>query len=107
MYYYILAVSFATAIGCTVYDDLLTVKGIKSGVALEANTFWGLISNKPSLLALTLCGWAEIAILCLPSLLAHIFHAPAGVDYGCLGAPIAMGIKHIQGGRQWATLMKG
>ena len=104
MYYYILAVSFATAIGCTVYDDLLTVKGIKSGVALEANTFWGLISNKPSLLALTLCGWAEIAILCLPSLLAHIFHAPAGVDYGCLGLPIAMGAKHVQGALQWKAL---
>ena len=106
MFFEVLAAVFAVSIACTVYDDLMTVKGIKAGVAVEANTFWGLISAKPSMLALSVCGWIEIAILCLPSVLVHLFHAPSGVDYGCLGITVAMGIKHIAGGKQWATLLK-
>ena len=106
MYYYILAAAFTSAIACTVYDDFMTIKGIKSGVALEANTFWGLISDKPSFLALSVCGWTEEALLCVPSILCHVLHATSGLDYGLLGAPIAMGIKHIMGGREWAALMK-
>ncbi len=100
----VLAAGLAWAIGCDVYDITLTEKGIKAGVAVEGNTW--LVGTKPGAVALYLRDSLETGIATAPCILACIFNN-APLFWGFLIAPLLSGVKHILGGKQWATLLAG
>jgi len=99
-----LVIALAWAIGCDIYDVTLTEKGIKAGVAVEGNTF--LVSSKPSAVALYLRDSLVTGIAATPCVLACILYSQP-LFWGFLIAPVLSGVKHILGGRQWATLLAG
>lgn len=67
-----LLAAVAFAIGCDIYDVVLTEKGIKAGVAVEGNTF--LVGSKPSALALYLRDSLAIGAATVPAVLALVGH---------------------------------
>ncbi len=99
-----LAVGLAWAIGCDIYDVTLTEKGIKAGVAVEGNDW--LVGAKPSAVALYLRDSLETGLATTPCILALIFNSSPFFWAGIV-APVLVGVKHIMGGRQWATLLAG
>ena len=86
------------------YDISQTEKGLKAGVAIEGNTFL-LGTNKPTAGQLWKIDAVFTAITITPSVLAYIFHKKEWF-YAGLACPFAYGLRHIQGGKQWATLLK-
>jgi hypothetical protein len=103
MNFILLAVAVAFAIGCDVYDTTMSEKGIKAGLAVEANYTWIYGTNKPTTLQYYAVNIPIVLATAAVSLLGIHFHNPA-VFYAGLAAPIAAGAKHIQGGLQWRKL---
>jgi hypothetical protein len=100
-----LAGALAFAVGCDIYDVVLTERGIKAGVAVEA--FDWLVGSKPTAVALYLRDSLITAFAMLPAIVVGlVFHNQAAF-YGCLAAPVVLGIKHIRGGRAWTNLLAG
>jgi len=92
----------AFALGCQAYDTYMTEKGLKAGVAIEGNSW--LVGPKPSALALSLRDVPITLLTAIPALVAFHFDN-TGLFYASLAGPIAVGIKHILGGRSWAALL--
>ncbi|MGO8797113.1 MAG: hypothetical protein ACLQLC_20025 [Candidatus Sulfotelmatobacter sp.] len=97
--------ALAFAIVADHYDISETEKGIKAGVAVEGNT-WFIGTDKPTAGQLYKRDLLVIGVTATPSVLAHIFRAPA-LFYGGLSMPVVMGMKHISGGNQWKRLLEG
>jgi hypothetical protein len=87
---------------CAVYDARQTEKGLKAGVAVEGNTW--LVGQHPSFRALESRDILYTSFLVTPSVLSYVFHNTP-FFFGGLAAPVTYGIKHIQGGKQWQTLL--
>lgn len=98
-----LAGALAFAVACDVYDTVMSVKGIKAGVAVEANYTWLYGTDKPSALQYYAVNIPLILLTAGISITGLFLHNPALV-YGGLAAPIAAGAKHIQGGLEWKKL---
>jgi hypothetical protein len=94
-------------VGCAIFDNTLTRKGIEKGVAVEGNTWLDTIfgTNKPSSLDLYLFEVIAIAIICAPAAFGYGFHIPALV-YGSCGGFVARSVQHIKGGLAWIKLLK-
>ena len=97
--------ALAFAIVADHYDISETEKGIKAGVAVEGNT-WLIGTDKPTAGQLYKRDLLVIGLSATPSVLAHIFRAPA-LFYGGLSMPVVLGVKHISGGNQWKRLLQG
>jgi len=97
-----LALAFAFAIGCNIYDATMTEKGLAAGLAVEENTW--LVGSTPKAWQLYA---RDIPIIFLASALSIIglfTHNPT-LFYAGLAGPIVAGAKHIVGGREWAALL--
>jgi hypothetical protein len=94
-------------IGCSIFDNTLTHKGIEKGVAVEGNTWLDTIfgTDKPTLLDLYLFEIIAIAIICIPAGFGFAFHIPALVYASC-GGFVARSVQHIKGGLAWIKLLK-
>lgn len=96
---YIAALALAAA--GTIYDVVLTERGIKAGVGVEAND-----SNpKPSAKHLYLKNFAWLVGVSIPAGLVALVNTPAAL--GLLVAPVVGGVKHYLGGREWQRLLDG
>jgi hypothetical protein len=93
------------AIATDVYDVSETEKGLKAGVAVEGNTFL-VSSDKPTAGQLYRRDLFVIGLSATPSVVAYAFHKTEFFYAGLVG-PVAVGIKHIQGGNQWKSLLAG
>ncbi len=82
----------------------MTEKGLKSGVAVEANTW--LVGSKPGAVALYLRDSLETVLATTPCILACVLNNTT-LFWGFLIAPLLAGVKHINGGRNWAVLLAG
>lgn len=101
MIYLFLALSLSFCIGLGLYDQTLTIRGIKAGVSVEGFTW--LVGQKPSFIALFLRD-GLITFFCLvPTLL--FWHTP--IAFGGLLGPVAYGLHHLQGALQWRYLLAG
>ena len=106
LYPILLTVSLALGVAGDVYDVIMTEKGLKAGVAVEGDT-WLISSDKPSALALYLRDSIVLAFCVAPTALcATVFHN-IPLAYGALISPVVYGVKHVQGGLQWRTLLNG
>ena len=103
MIIYCLAGALAFAVGCMVYDTVMSVKGIKAGVAVEANFTWLYGTNKPTALQYYAVNTAVILLASGVSIAGYFLHNPA-LYYAGLAAPVADAIRHIQGGLEWKAL---
>jgi hypothetical protein len=99
-----LALAFAFAIGCNIYDTVMSVKGIKAGVAVEANFTWLYGTDKPSALQYYAVNIPIIFLASALSIIGLFTHNPT-LFYAGLAGPIVAGAKHIVGGREWAALL--
>jgi hypothetical protein len=97
-----LAGALAFAIGCTVYDVTMSEKGLKAGVAVEANYTW-LYGTKPTALQYYAVFIPIVLATAGVSVAGH-YLGNIGLFYGGLAAPIAVGIQHIVGGLEWRAL---
>jgi hypothetical protein len=95
--------AYAFAVLADVYDTTISEKGIKAGIAVEANYTWLYGTNKPSTFQYYIVNIPIITLTCGVSLAAYLLHSPA-FYYAGLAAPIAIGVKHIQGGLEWKAL---
>ena len=100
-YFIALVVALAFGFGCQVFDDIMTLRGISKGLAVEGFTF--LISSKPTALQIYLRDGLLMVACTVPSLTA-CFLGDDAAALGCLVAPVVYGIKHIQGGLEWRKL---
>jgi hypothetical protein len=100
----VLAAAVGFDIAADHYDIAQTERGLRAGVAVEGNTW--LASSHPTAGQLYRRDLLVIGLTATPSTLAYIFRSKA-FFYGGLGTPIIIGIKHIQGGRQWGKLLAG
>jgi hypothetical protein len=98
-----LAGALAFAVGCMVYDTVMSVKGIKAGVAVEANFTWLYGTNKPTALQYYAVNTAVILLTSALSIIGYATHNPA-LYYGGLSPVIVAGILHIKGGLEWKAL---
>jgi len=98
-----LAGALAFAVGCMVYDTVMSVKGIKAGVAVEANFTWLYGTNKPTALQYYAVNTAVILLTPALSIIGYATHNPA-LYYGGLSPVIVAGILHIKGGLEWKAL---
>ena len=96
-------VALAFCLGCTVFDITVSEKGIKAGVAVEANYTWLYGTDKPTALQYYAVSLPLVALACGASIAAYCLHNPA-FYYGGLSGPAALGAKHIQGGLAWLKL---
>ena len=103
MIIYCLAGALAFAVGCMVYDTVMSVKGIKAGVAVEANFTWLYGTNKPTALQYYAVNTAVILLASALSIIGYATHNPA-LYYGGLSPVIVAGILHIKGGLEWKAL---
>jgi hypothetical protein len=101
----LLVIAVAFAFGADVFDVSETVKGIKAGLAVEANTFW-VGTDKPSATQLYLRDGAVIALASALSVVALALHT-LPLFYAGLSGPVIAGALHINGGRAWAKLLAG
>ncbi len=104
MYFYILTAILAALAGTTVYDVLMTEKGLKAGVAVEGNTW--LVGSKPTAITLYLRDSLTAVLATAPSIVTYAMGSTAGA-YGLLIMPVVYAVKHVLGGRQWAKLLAG
>lgn len=95
----------AFAVAADVYDVTETEKGLKSGIALEGNT-WLLPSDKPTTGQLYRRDLLVVGLSASPSVVAWIFRRPEFFYAGFAG-PVALGIHHIGGGNAWKRLLEG
>jgi hypothetical protein len=86
-----------------VYDTVMSVKGIKAGVAVEANFTWLYGTNKPTALQYYAVNTAVILLASALSIIGYATHNPA-LYYGGLSPVIVAGILHIKGGLEWKAL---
>jgi hypothetical protein len=98
-----LIVALTFAVLCDVYDTTISEKGIKSGVAVEANYTWLYGTDKPSLFQYYIVNLPIVFLTAVPAVVLYFLHNP-GLFYGALAGPIAIGAKHIQGGLEWRKL---
>jgi hypothetical protein len=98
-----LAGALAFATGCCIYDTVMSVKGIKAGVAVEANFTWLYGTDKPSALQYYAVNIPVILLAAAPSIVGYFLHNPS-LYFGGLAAPTAVGISHIKGGLDWRAL---
>ena len=87
----------------TIYDVKMSVKGIKAGIAVEANYTWLYGTDKPTALQYYAVNLPFVVLACGASIAAYCLHNPA-FYYGGLSGPAALGAKHIQGGLAWLKL---
>lgn len=99
-----LTVALGLAVACDIYDVAQTEQGIKKGVAVEGSTW--LVGQKPSAVALYLRDSLVLLFATAPSLVALAIHSTP-LFYGALLGPVALGVKHIQGGLAWRYMLKG
>ena len=97
-----LAGALAFALGCTVYDTVMSEKGIKAGVAVEANFTWIYGTDKPTALQYYALNIPIALLTAVPSAIALHYGSP--LYYGGLAAPVVAGIVHILGGLAWRKL---
>jgi hypothetical protein len=86
------------------YDTVETLRGIRAGVAVEGNTW--LVGTHPSVRALYLRDAMTLGIIVSPSLVAYKFRKMPFFYAGCVG-PLVMGIKHVNAGKKWQSLING
>jgi hypothetical protein len=99
----VLVGSVAFGLAGQIYDMILTERGLKAGVAIEANDW--LVGKHPTAKALYLRDVTILTISTLPSVLALVFgSAPLALGFSVV--PIVFGVKHILGGLAWARLLK-
>jgi len=99
---YLLGAVTAAVLTC-VYDTVMSVKGIKAGVAVEANFTWLYGTNKPTALQYYAVNTAVILLTSALSIIGYATHNPA-LYYGGLSPVIVAGILHIKGGLEWKAL---
>lgn len=93
----------AFAIAAAVYDVTMTRRGLRAGVAVESNAIIVALGGpRPSALVLYLESLAEIALAVFVALVPN----PALHGIG-LASLAVLGVKHIQGGREWRYLLLG
>lgn len=105
MFYLLLAASLAFCIGLGVFDQLMTVKGIKAGVSVESFTW--LVGQKPGFIALFLRDALVMLFCLLPTLLCRYVAHNNPIAVGGLLGPVAYGLHHLQGGLEWRYLLAG
>lgn len=93
--------ALAVGVAGNIYDVVLTERGIKAGVAVEANGD----NPKPTAEILYLKNFGWYAAVALPAGLVSLVNLP--VAFGLLVAPILYGVKHYLGGREWQRLLDG
>ena len=86
-----------------VYDTVMSEKGIKSGVAVEANFTWFYGTNKPKAWQYYAVNIPIIFLVSALSIIGYATHNPA-LYYGGLSPVIVAGILHIKGGLEWKAL---
>jgi hypothetical protein len=102
LYPILLGVIFAGVLATDTYDIEMTVTGITKGVAVEGFT-WLVGQKCTSVAKYYLRDWILLAPCFVPTFLALHFHSmPAA--YGLLLAPVAGGLKHLQGALAWKSL---
>jgi len=101
IWYLIGAVTFT--LFTTVYDTIMSEKGIKAGVAVEANLTWLYGTNKPTTLDYYLVNIPIVFVVAVPSIVGYLTGNSA-LYYAGLAAPLMLSIKHIQGGLEWRAL---
>src|ERR1700687_2788392 len=98
----IFAASFAFGVGSEIYDTTMTSRGLKTTGYVEKNSW--LIGTKPSTADLYLRDGTLMMVIGLPAVLALAFNYPSlGIGFSI--GPIARGIQHIKGGREWAAIL--
>lgn len=105
IYYILLIVAFTWALVCSYFDQAITARGVKSGVAVEGNgLIVRLVGNKPTFTELmeietpirTVIFWVGL-VLC--------FHDSTQIYSGlAVGALVAYGFKNLGGYRAWKKL---
>lgn len=88
----------------TVYDTVMSEKGIKAGLAVEKNFTWLYGTDKPSALQYYAVNIPIIFLASALSIIGLFTHNPT-LFYAGLAGPIVAGAKHIVGGREWAALL--
>ena len=108
LYPILLAVSLALGVAGDVYDVIMTEKGLKAGVAAEGNQWLSsIVGTKPSAIGLYFRDSIVLALCVAPTALcATVFHN-LPLAYGALISPVVYGVRHVQGGLQWRTLLNG
>ena len=99
---YLLGAVTAAVLTC-VYDTVMSVKGIKAGVAVEDNFTWLYGTDKPSALQYYAVNIPIIFLVSALSIIGYATHNPA-LYYGGLSPVIVAGILHIKGGLEWKAL---
>lgn len=85
-----------------VFDNVMTQRGLKAGVAVEGNTW--LVGQHPSATALYLRDGLLLAAVSAPAIMAALFHnTPLAVGF-CAG-PVVLGAQHIKGALAWKKLL--
>jgi hypothetical protein len=102
MFYEIFMTVIAIAVVADIYDIKMTEKGIKKGVAVEG--FDWLVGEKPSSKHLYMRDLGLIVVTACPALVIFLL-GNVPVAFGCLLAPVAVAIRHIQGGLAWKKLL--
>jgi len=97
---FVLALCFELV--CSIYDATMTEKGLRAGVGIEANAW--LLGAKPKALRLYLKDLLFLSLVTAPSVIAAAFGMPE-LFYGFLIGPVFLGLKHVQGGRQWRWML--
>ena len=100
--FYLVGAVTAAVLTC-VYDTVMSEKGIKSGVAVEANMTWLYGTDKPSALLYYAVNIPIILLAAAPSAAGYFFHNPS-FYFGGLTPPIVATILHIKGGVEWKAL---
>lgn len=104
MIWTVITLAAAICEACGVYDVVKTEQGLKKGVAVEAFTL--LVGSKPSAIALYLRDQILLAGCVAPAAIFALMHN-VPLAYGACAGPLAYALKHIQGGRKWAFVIKG
>ena len=99
---YLLGAVTAAVLTC-VYDTVMSEKGIKAGVAVEANFTWLYGTTKPKALQYYAVNIPIIFLASALSIIGYATHNPA-LYYGGLSPVIVAGILHIKGGLEWKAL---
>lgn len=105
MFFELLAVAASVGVAGDVYDVTMTEKGLKAGIAVEANDW--LVGSKPSAVSLYLRDGLVFAMCVIPAVVFAAVAHNVPLGYGALVAPVVFGVKHILGGLQWRKLLKG
>lgn len=90
------------AAACSTYDNIMTQKGLRAGVGIEANSW--LVGTKPTAAKLYIRDAVLFGLLFLPSMWGLAIGVSA-LFYPFLFPPFLLCLKHIQGGRQWRWML--